>query len=541
MAAVTGISTSAPTVAAVRRFQTAARRGRGGRQVGERVQGIYIAVLVALIAGTLVYNAAHSALAQVIDPTELVRWGPSLVLLAVVAAGHWGAVQGPVVFSVADLGQLVLGSPLPRRGLVSSPLVRALAAAALGAAVAAGIVVVGLAGRGHHVGAARAADLVGGMSLVGVLAAVAAFAVSTDRRCERALRRLTIPAAIAAGALVLIAGLAGSAGRAIAVWSGPWGWALQAGAGSGTRSCVAATAALAAVVILSTAVAWRRRGSGETERFLRRSQGHARLAASVMDLNARTALRDLRAVAGSAGRRRAVSAPWLRRRLARPRRESAPAAGAAAAVLWRDAVAVAERPALVIQVIVAGAAGTAVALLDAGRVIGVAAGGALLYLAATRVLEPLRIEHDAPGRSRVFLASRPGRAYLAHAILPATLTAIVTALTAAALALCGALAGHGAAAAVVVILAAPAVTACAGMSARRGGRIPQEVLMTAMSTDPSGGGLVLLGWLAMWPALAAALVAVPLGGAAAAHHAAAAWAVVEVGVTAALLLALGRD
>jgi hypothetical protein len=58
---------------------------------------------------------AHSALAQVISPIEIARWGPSLVLLALVAAGHWGTVLGPVVFSVADLGHLVLGSPLSRR------------------------------------------------------------------------------------------------------------------------------------------------------------------------------------------------------------------------------------------------------------------------------------------------------------------------------------------------------------------------------------------------------------------------------------------
>jgi hypothetical protein len=196
---------------------------------------------------------------------------------------------------------------------------------------------------------------------------------------------------------------------------------------------------------------------------------------------------------------------------------------------------------VLIQMIAAGAAGTALALLDAGRVLGVAAGGVLLYVAATRVLEPLRIEHDAPGRSRVFLAARPGRAYVAHAVLPAALVGVVAAVTAAVLAICGGLAGHGAGAAVVVVCAAPAITACAAMSARRGGRIPQEVLMTAMSTDPSGGGLVLLGWLVMWPALAAGLVALPLATATAAHHASAVWAVTELAVTAALLAALGRD
>jgi hypothetical protein len=525
------------TVGAVRRFQAAARRGPG---TGQRIQGIYVAVLVTLIGATLVYHSAHSALAQVISPIEVARWGPSLVLLALLAAGHWGTVQGPVVFSVADMAHLVLGSPLPRRALVAAPLGRALVAAAGAGAAAAGVVAVGLSGRGHTVVAARVVDLVAGVALVGILAAVAAFAVSIDRRCERALRLLTGPVLIAAAALALAGALAGRTGREIDVWSGPWGWALQAGAGSSTAWCVAAGAGLVAVVAVTTTLVWRRRGSGEAERYLSRSQGHARLQASLMDLNARTARRDLAAVARRPRRGRARELRWLRHRLARTRLGSAPAGGAVAAVLWRDALTAVERPAVLVLVLVAGVAGTAVALLDAGRVLAVAAGGVLLYLAASRLLEPLRIENDAPGRSRVFLAARPGVAYVAHVILPAVLVVAVTASAIVGLALGGALPGHAGAAAIDLLLAGPAIVGCAAMSARRGGRVPQEVLMTAMATDPSGGGAVLLGWLLIWPAAAAALVALPLGGASA-HGASSAWAVAEVVAAAALFRAVARD
>ncbi len=526
------------TVAAVRRFQAASRRGPGR---GQRIQGIYIAVLVTLIATTLVYNAAHSALAQVIGQSEVGRWGPSLVLLVLLAAGHWGTVQGPVVFSVADVGHLVLGSPLPRRALVAAPLVRALAAAALAGAVAAGVVAVGLSGRGHTMGAARVGDLVAEIALLGILAAVAAFAVSIHRRCERALRVLTGPVLIAAAALALAGALGGRTGREIDAWSGPWGWALQPGAGSGTAWCIAATAGLAALVAVTTAIVWRRRGTGEAERYLLRSQGHARLQASLMDLNARTARRNLAEVMGRRRLRRARELRWLRDRLASTPSDSQPARGAVAAVLWRDAVAALERPAVLAQVLLAGVAGTAVALLDAGRILAVAAGGVLLYVAATRLLEPLRIENDAPGRSRVFLAARLGRACVAHAILPAVLVVAVIGLTIAGLALGQTLGGHGAVAAIDLLLAGPAIVGCAAMSARRGGRVPQEVLMTAMSTDPSGGGVVLLGWLLMWPALAAALVALPLGTAGSAHGASQAWAVVEVVAAVGLARALARD
>jgi hypothetical protein len=390
-------------------------------------------------------------------------------------------------------------------------------------------------------GVARVVDLVAGIACAGILAAVVAFAVSADRRWERALRLLTGPALIAAAALALAGSLAGRTGREIDEWSGPWGWALQAGASSSTARCIAATLALAAVVIVATVLVWRRRGSGEAERYLRRSEGHARLQASLMDLNARTARRDLAGIGGRPRLRRARELRWLRQRLAATRSGSRPADRSVAAVLWRDAVTAVERPAVLVQVLVAGVAGTAVALLDAGRVLAVAAGGVLLYLAATRLLEPLRIENDAPGRSRVFLAARPGRAYVAHAILPVVLVVAVITIATAGLALGGALAGHGAAAAVDLLLAGPAIVGCAAMSARRGGRVPQEVLMTAMSTDPSGGGIVLLGWLLVWPAAAAALVALPLGGAGSAHRASAAWAVAEVVVAVALARALARD
>lgn len=61
-----------------------------------------------------------------------------------------------------------------------------------------------------------------------------------------------------------------------------------------------------------------------------------------------------------------------------------------------------------------------------------------------------------------------------------------------------------------MVSGAPAVVGCAGMSARRGGRLPPDVLTLAVTTDPSGGGLVLLGWLLLWPAVASALVYVPV-------------------------------
>ena len=52
--------------------------------------------------------------------------------------------------------------------------------------------------------------------------------------------------------------------------------------------------------------------------------------------------------------------------------------------------------------------------------------------------------------------------------------------------------------------------------------------MTAMATDPSGGGVILLAWLLLWPAAAAALVALPLAAAGTGHTASTTWAVIEL-------------
>ena len=130
---------------------------------------------------------------------------------------------------------------------------------------------------------------------------------------------------------------------------------------------------------------------------------------------------------------------------------------------------------------------------------------------------------------------------MAHAILPAVFVPAILALTAVVLALSGALAGHGGVGVIDLVLAGPAIVGCAALSARRGGRISQEMLMTAMGSDPSGGGALLLGWLLMWPAVAAVLVALPLGARSAVHGASAAWAVVDLVAAVVLALLLARD
>ncbi|MGN6867799.1 MAG: ATP-binding cassette domain-containing protein [Solirubrobacteraceae bacterium] len=95
-------------------------------------------------------------------------------------------------------------------------------------------------------------------------------------------------------------------------------------------------------------------------------------------------------------------------------------------------------------------------------------------------------------------------------LLPALVVFGSVAVCAVVLAPTGQLAGDELPAALALVCGAPAVVGCAGMSARRGGRLPPEVLVSAVTSDPSGGGLTLLGWLLFWPAVASAIVYVPV-------------------------------
>ena len=79
--------------------------------LGKRLEPVYFVGITVAILGPFVYGTASSALADVATPRAVAQWGPSLALVALLALVRWGAVQGPVVFSVPDVAQL-LGAPL---------------------------------------------------------------------------------------------------------------------------------------------------------------------------------------------------------------------------------------------------------------------------------------------------------------------------------------------------------------------------------------------------------------------------------------------
>jgi hypothetical protein len=460
----------------------------------KRLEPAYYVFITLAIGGPFVYGTASEALSEVATPRAVGIWGPSLALVALLAVLRWGAVQGPVVFSVPDVAQL-LGAPLRRAELVLGRLVRGLLIGTFAAAVVAGIVVVGVAGHHRGVDAVRAAGFVVAIAVLGLLGVSGAALVAGSDRVDRATRRAAWPALAVAIGLVLLAD-SGTTGRHVALWSGPWGWSVQPLAGT-TAAWPAALALLVALTAAVTALAVRRRGLTPTERHLLRAEARGGAVAAMYSMNARYVRRSLTAVS---------SGPVAARRADRLRPPRTPRL----AVVWRDAVAALAVPQRLGEALVLAAGGTAICLVNGDHPVAVGAGALAIYAGASRILEPLRAETDQPGRVRVLLRAPIGKVLVQHAAVPLAVVALGAIVAVIGCAAAGALPDHGGAAAALAVLATPTITLCAALSSRRGGRLPPSLLsVTYGDTTGMSAGLI-VGWIILWPLLAALAGAVPI-------------------------------
>lgn len=489
----------------------------------KRLEPVYYVLITLGIGGPFAYGTASTALAAVATPRAVAAWGPGLALLALWAGARWGAAQGPVVFSLPDVAHL-LGAPLDRAGLALGRLLRGLAAAAVGAAVIAGLVLVGLAGHGRGIEPARAAGFVAGVAVLGVLGMAMASRVEGSARWDRATRRAGWPVfAVAVGLVAL--GTSGPAGRRIAVWCGPGGWAVQPAA-RGAGGWPVALALLLVVTVAAVALALVRRGACPTERYVVRAEARGGAIAALYSMNARYVRRSLTRV--SAGP------------VAAERRGPRPPRAPALAILWRDAVAALAVPQRLAVALVLAAGGTVLCLLDAGRPVAVGLGALAVFAGAGRLLEPLRAETDNPHRVRVLLLRPMGRVLAAHAVFPIAVVLAGALAAVAGVAVAGALPRHGALVALMAVCAVPSIVLCAALNGRRGGRLPATVMST-MFADTSGmSGGIILAWIVVWPVLAAVLGTLPVsiaarqGGPAAAPQLVVLLAVVTSALTAGL-------
>ncbi|MCW3038826.1 MAG: hypothetical protein JWM31_731, partial [Solirubrobacterales bacterium] len=167
---------------------------------------------------------------------------------------------------------------------------------------------------------------------------------------------------------------------------------------------------------------------------------------------------------------------------------------------WRGATALRRTPARAAEAVVLGGGGAALLLVTADRITAALVGGLLLYVAATRLLEPLREEIDKPGRTRLMLRARWGEVLFAHAVLPVVVGVLSAALAVVVCAATGTLESPGGALAVTALLGVLPATLAAALSARRGGRLPPSILSMATNTDTGGtGGFLVVGYILLWP------------------------------------------
>ena len=465
---------------------------RPGPPLGKRLDTAYMVAITTGILGAMLYGTASSALGSVVTPATVPEWGPAVALVALVAVARWGTWQGPVVFAAPDV-PFLLGAPLSRRTLAARPLARGLLAGAGLGGVVGSVALVGLAADGRGVAAGRAIGLCAGVALLGVLGVAGAARVQCSARWSRAIA-VALPVSLAAGAALGALASASDAGRQVALWSGPWGWALAPVSGS-IATALAALALLAAVTAAAVVAAARGFGPGPTERHAVRAEARSGAVASAWGLDARTARLSLRRAAGPARSRAA-------RHLRTPRHPDL-------AVPWRDATAALRAPQRTLGGAVVGGAAAAVAIAAADRPAAAAVAALGTYVAAGALLEPLRLEVDRPSTARVLLRRPFGRVLLGHVAVPIAVMAAGAAVAAVALAVAGALPHRGGALALVAIAIGPAIVLCAALSSRRGGRVPVSVLAMGSAGDPSGGGIVIV-WLLAWPVGAIVLGALPL-------------------------------
>jgi hypothetical protein len=466
---------------------------RPGRSLGARLDTLYMVAISTGIFGALLYGTASSALATTITPATVPQWGPAVALVGLVAIARWGTWQGPVVFAAPDVAFL-LGAPLSRRALAARPLARATALGAGAGAVVAAVTLVGLAGDGRGVGTGPAAGLALGLALLAVLGVALAGRVQCSARWSRAAA-VALPLAVAVGAGLVAVARTSHAARTAVLWSGPWGWALQPVAGASTASSVAALAALAAVTTGTVVATARGFAACPTERHVVRAEARAGAVASAWAFDARTARLTLQR-AGGAKRARAT------RHLSAPRR-------AALAVPWRDAASALRAPGRTLTGAALAAGASALAIAAAAHAAAEALAVLGTYLAASTLLEPLRMETDQPSASQVLLRRPFGRVLLGHLAVPLAVMASAAALAGAAVAAAGALPARGGALALMAVAVVPTVVGCAALSSRRGGRLPMSVLAVGSAADPVGGGVV-IAWLLAWPATAAVIGGLPL-------------------------------
>lgn len=379
---------------------------RPGRSWATRAQNLYIAVFsgaVLIVSFWSVSKRAGSLFAEVAAFYDFL-WGPPAILLVLLGALRYSTVQGFVSFTEADCLYL-LPAPLRRRDLVLPRL--AAAALLLGAAGALGGLVAAAESSGPQSGAQLGGAALAGFAL-GVIVVAGSWHVQRLRWATRWVLRLTLPALI----LLILLGFAQTSSqtaRLVAMWSGPWGWGFLAEAENGTTAGTVALLLLCVLALAGGISLFRTAGHCSVDSFRIRARTRSQAVASLYALDHRSAR--------LAGRETRARTRRGRMRLRLPSRP-------VLIVPWHSAVALLRSPVRLGWGVVLAGAGMVLLARQPTQIGSVAAGAVALYVAATSLLEPLRMEVDAPRTPTVLLPWRFEQILWLHCLLPAALMII---------------------------------------------------------------------------------------------------------------------
>lgn len=423
---------------------------------------------------------------------DITIWMPVVLLSVVWGVLRFATWQGPVLFTAPEM-QWIVSSPTRRRDLILIRMARALtisgvAGAAGGLAIATTATVIS----GDAVFGVFAAATVGG-AVLAVLATAVSWHVERSPKGSLVVRRL-FPLFIAL--LCLLVWAAASGKHASLYWSGPWGWAtapVVAQFGGEAPGWFVQAALLGASALVGLVALWKTAAKVSDEELWRRAEARSVAAASMR-------LGDMRTALGVA--RRTRSRALVRQRGARLR----PLRFRSLLIPSRDLLTIRRNPGIIAGAafFAAGALTAAIAaaerpLLAIGAVLG-------LYLAAARLLEPIRSEALQAEAHRM-LPWPWGQVLVMHCIVP---TAILGSLGWIGAAVAVAVGGAPAAAfwplmLVIPFAAAAIVTPTAISVSRR--PFPMEMLIT----QEERGAFVLFAWLVTGPLLVAIVVNIGFG------------------------------
>lgn len=418
------------------------------------------------------------------------------MLLVLLRDALW---RGPVTLPQATADWL-LGTPVDRGALLRprfrlAAALAVLAGAAVGIVPAAGLVALGLGGRG----AGDVLRLTGAAMLSTAL--LFAFATGSAGLIERYqaswrwLRRATPVAVVAAAAFGGLAawaalGRPSDALAAIVLWSGPWGWAVQGmiAIAGGTAPLWPLATAMLGVLALAALACAQHAAAGVPAAALRiRARTIGAMSAAVLNMDTRSVATAYSGAAGTLRRARFRLRPPRRRELV---------------LLWRDLLAIARAPSrLVGAAALALLAVSLIALAGHGgqiSLVPIACALALGYLAAAWLCEGARLDADDPRRS-VHLPFRFRTLAWWHAAVPCLVLLVVAGVPVTAYSV----AAGDPRLAILLVVTVPVLVAGALVNAFRG-QFPPDLFSGVDTPIGNTAAVKIVFWYAWGPVLAVA-------------------------------------